>query len=318
MTASDVHMVADRRSSVSQQPGRIDGQNRNPNTQIASGAAKDLRGRMKAALHNSAAGGVADILTRGQDRLTLNQPVLNPRTSPDLGRRGTVEPPPPMVSSPLRPYSCLFLFAAYLVPTEKAPSLKAIEGMQQDSSNSSLGDDDFLKECPEVAENFACSDGAVPSPIRGFDGSCTLIEQVDSADWGQLGEPYTVANDISAKNSSSAVPPFLLKHVGKGLHPTPSQLRQQKQQPQRRQQSSPSCSDKFPIITVDGLLLSKETDHTAAKLFAHDNRLPGANTKGLHPRMIHNAAVSRRICFCCIVAFKDQNSTFACFLSCIS
>ena len=186
------------------------GQNRNPNAQAGVGPAKDLRGRMTAAMQRSAGappphGGVGGARPRNAPALRNGQPQAHPGVGrghagpqqetrqampalhADSGRPGAHPPP-------LHPFSCMNLF----MPISGREARGKQEGTggrpaaphSTASSNDSLGDDDFLKELHgHPAADFRENAAAAPSPIRGFDGSCTVIHQVDhSCDWGDLAE----------------------------------------------------------------------------------------------------------------------------------
>jgi len=181
-------------------------QNRNPNAQAGVGPAKDLRGRMTAAMHRSAGGPPPHV---GGGALPGNAPALRnsqPQAHPNAGPGHAGQPqetrqamPAPHAQSgrrgahplPLHPFSCMGLFMP--IPARERgqeATERPVAPHSSASSNGSLGDDDFLKELHgHHATNVSESAAAAPSPIRGFDGSCTVIDQVDhSGDWGNLAE----------------------------------------------------------------------------------------------------------------------------------
>ncbi len=171
-------------------------QNRNPNAQAGTGPAKDLRGRMTAAMHRSAGGPPPHGGGGAPPGNALAPRNSQPQGHPNAGRGHAGQPqetrqgmPAPHAQSgrrgapppPLHPFSCISLFMP--IPARE----RRQEGTERpaarnsaESSTDSLGDDDFLKEFNgHHAANFPESAAAAPSPIRGFDGSCTVIDQVD-------------------------------------------------------------------------------------------------------------------------------------------
>jgi len=196
------------RSQAVQQGDRE--QNRNPNMQMEVGAAKDLREKMTAAMHagQGGGGGGGSFPGNAPARMHNNQPgsVRGQAGQQQVARQGMPSQPPPLL-----PYSCFSLFRP----------MPARDGRQEDTATpavarrnsafsiESLGDEHFLKEFHrDDTANFPIP--AAPSPIRGFDGSCTIIDQVDlinnSGDWGNLAE----VSSTFIRDSD--------EHVAEGVH----------------------------------------------------------------------------------------------------
>jgi hypothetical protein len=198
------------RSQAVQQGDRE--QNRNPNAQMEVGAAKDLRGKMTAAMHAGQGGG------GGAGAFPGNAPARMHNNQPGSGRgqaghQQVARQGMPSQTPPLRPFSCFSLFRPMPARDgrQEGTATPAVARRNSAFSIESLGDEQFLEEFhrddtaiyPDIIP-------AAPSPIRGLDGSCTIIDQVDlisnSGDWGNLVE----VSSTFIRDSD--------EHVAEGVH----------------------------------------------------------------------------------------------------
>lgn len=175
------------RSQAVQQGDRE--QNRNPNAQMGIGAAKDLRGKMTAAMH---AGQGASAFGKAPASMNI------------LGQAGHQQ----VAGQALSPYSCFSLFRPMSARDgrQEGTATQAAARRNSASSNESLGDEHFLKEFHRDDQaNFPESIAAAPSPIRGLDGSCTIIDQDHSGEWGNMAEASSTFMHDSDEHVASGV-----------------------------------------------------------------------------------------------------------------
>jgi hypothetical protein len=168
------------RSKAMQQGDRE--QNRNPNAQMEVGAAKDLRGKMSAAMHAGQGGGGCggDFPGNAPARMHNSQPGSG---RGQAGHQQVASHGMPLQPPPLRPFSCFILFRP-MPAVARRISAFSIENLGDEHLVNEFHRDDMI--------NFPDSIAAAPSPIRGLDGSSTIIHQGDlvnnSGDWENLAE----------------------------------------------------------------------------------------------------------------------------------